>query len=289
MSLETNIGNAVTTFFAGMTLSLTDRLFSKNSKRFTDGRVKEKLEQVEAMDYLIEAEKSENRTETVSSRDYHNAIAKAREYFGDSGQYKSTGLIRKFAEKIGGYSKSPELINNLKSSKKFALAMGIEFLYDAITLGFQTIAGIGHFGKAFAHSLYQGPALFAGMLAGKGILYVKDWTTKTKEEKEYDSMTRELTADGKLLEIIRNYSPTAKLKVESRVIEPGTEQLPVKIDSSSLGERVGTTISDTAEGIGKNVMAGIDVIKQRLEQRKKSEEEAGKERKDKLRKSYEDY
>jgi hypothetical protein len=293
MSLETNIGNAVATFFTGVGLSLADRLYSENAKRFREERENRKLEQVKALSYLAETDSG------ISSEEYCHAIIKARDYFESRGIQRSKRVFRQAVDKIAHYSTSPELINNLKAGSKLALAAGIQITYDGFMLLTQVLTGRGHFGRAFAHSLYQVPAFFAGMwLTGKA-LDAKDKVIKSKNEKELDSMARELTADGKLLDIVRNYSPTAKLKeVESRVIEETEQQqLPERTQAAysplekatDLGERVGTKIANTAEGVSKGVNAGIDVIRKRMQERKAARDAEEKNKADQLKSKYENY
>ena len=298
MSLETNIGNAIATFLTGVGLSFTDRLYSQNAKRFSQARLEKKAEHVNALNYLAEKEQSADRAEIILSREYFDNVLKAREYFENTGKQNSIkSRFKQVATKITNYSTSPELINNLSSGSKFALAWGIELVYDGVILGMQTLAGIGHFGRAFAHTLYQSPCFFAGIWLGGQALYLKD-LRKSRDEKDLDQIAKELTVDGKLLEIVKNYSPTAKLKVvQSRVVEKEPKELPEGTQAayspaekaSNLGERVGTKIADTAEGVGKNVMEGIDTIKQRLEERKAAKEEQERLADEERRKKSEDF
>jgi len=315
MSLP-NYENALMTYLAGITFSFTDRLFSKNAKRFTEERVAGKEERIKALDYLFETEKSSDRIDAIVSKKYYDAVLKAREHFEDNGisfESDTKGLRGKFgriAENIR-YYKDHERVNNLKRGKQFAFACGLEFLADFGVLFSQITLGVGHIGRAFVHTLYQGPALFFGMQTGKGILYAKDLISKSKYEKKLDKLAAELTADGKLLQIVENYSPTAQLKVvEARVIEgteqvleSGTEQLPAKADSSfgekatALGEKVGTSVAETVEGIGKGVGAGIDAIIDKYTKRKaakaeaekQAREEADEERRQKTKKALDGY
>ncbi|MDD5192042.1 MAG: hypothetical protein PHH54_01615 [Candidatus Nanoarchaeia archaeon] len=276
--------NLIANYVAGIGFSFTDRLFSENAKRFTKERLEKKLAQTEALNYLV------NTEQNTSSKDYFSAIMKSKEYFEQNGisfenneQTGAKGLVNRITEKVK-YFKNHERINKLKTGKQFALAYGMQVAADAGVFLSQISLGYGHIGRAFALTPFQGLALFGGMLTGKGILYAKDrissvWSKSSKDEKELDSMARELTKDNKLLDIVRNYSPTANLKViESTEIAPEkssqTEQK--QLSSVEIGQKVGQKIVNAAEGVGKSISATISSIRQRIEERNKAEEDRRK-------------
>ena len=207
-------------FFAGIGIAFADRSFSKNSSRHTEKRKNEKLEQVTSMHYLVETESKEDKDVIRQSKEYFDAVKNAKGYFEDKGIAVKPAEYSGFIEK---YIKGPviylsenlgrEKINNLGIRHKLVVAFGLEFLADAGVALSSIFFGKGNMISAVGDSLYQAPCLFAGLLTGNSILKIKDMFYRSNEEKDLDSMAKELTEDGKLLEIIKSYSSTEHLEI----------------------------------------------------------------------------
>ena len=280
-------------FLSGVSISLCDRLFSKNAKRHTQERTTRKLEQVTALQYLAETEPRADRVEASQNREYFDAVLKAKEYFMENGvSFRETSHgVKDLAERVSeaaSFYRNHERFNNLPSGKKLAAAFGLELLGDFGVFLSQVTTGYGDGLVSFGETIYQGPSLFLGLQLGKGVLYVKDLLMKSKEEKELDKITKQLTEDGKLLSIVTRYSPTKYIEVH----EVEQKQLPEakdRISATEIGDKVGETIANTAQGIGRGIGAGIGAIRERIEAGKRKEQEAEEERKKALSDKYKDY
>ncbi len=278
-------------YLGGITLSIADRTFSENSKRNTSKRLEKKLGEVEALEYLV-------TNDNLESIEYADAVRKAKNYFDRESisyesSYENIGLMKRLAKKtskfVGNITGNHERINNLSTGKKYVASLGICLGLDAIIVVSQATMGIGNAFSAAALTLPEAVAMSLGMQTGKAFLYVKDMFTRSKEEKELDSLSRELTEDGKLLQIVKDYSQTSKLEpkcLENTIDEQ--KQLP-KYYSSDIGTKVGSTIVNTAENISGAVSSGIDAIKNRMRERRKTREDEEKARREALKKPYENY
>jgi hypothetical protein len=275
---------AICHLLSGVAITLADRLFSKNAKRHTKERVDRKLEQVTALNFLAEAEQREDRGEVRTGRDYLEAVVRARDYFRQTGRKAGGYGGRSVAEGMAEFFrhwKDHERINNLRLGKKLGAAFGIEFVADGIVAVAQIMGGQFNGLMALWESLYQGPSLFVGFLAGRGLLGMKD-VFRSKEEKELDEMADELTRDGKLLEIVRDYSPTEQ--IEPAIEEPTADAAGKEVENG-IGEAIVKTAGEFSNGFTK----GVDEIKGRvLETLHKRVEEKEKRRKE-LKKKYEEY
>jgi hypothetical protein len=277
--------NAAAHFLAGITISFGDRLFSKNAKRHTEERVSRKLDQVQALEYLVD----QKDTETP---EYFKNIMKAREYFMERGKSVKSGEMtraEKVAEKVSFY-RSYERLNNLSVKSKLAAAFGLELIADATVAVSQIVEGVGNAITALANTLYQGPFMFLGLETGRGILYLKDlW--KTKDEKELDDVAKELTKDKKLLETVRNYSRTRNLKVYEPKALPdvGHEKtLKPQVSSAEIGARAQEKLAYVTDGVKDAVGGFLAARRARIEAMKKQEEDARKAEKDAKSKDFRD-
>jgi len=275
--------DAAAQFVAGVAIAFTDRTFSGNAKRNTKERIENKLNQVASLQYIADAQINQNVSEFESSKEYFNAVIESKNYFINKGVYCKTpnhsgvvGLIEKVSEKIGNY-RNTERVNNLPAGQKLAFATGIEVLGDAL-MGISHITlGVGNGVAALGRSIYQIPALYLGLQTGKGALYIKDFMFRSKEEKNLDSMATELTADEKLLELVRNYSPTAA--IAHALPEAGKADSSIKV-GISIEKRIGSAgnaLADGAETVYEGVGSGINAIKAKIKQR--IEEKAAKQEK----------
>jgi len=288
---------AIAHYFSGVAISFGDRMFSKNAKKHTERRMGDKLKGVEALQYLTEVglnTEAEIRT-AMTTKEYRDAIRNAREYFRsnsvDVGREPNRGvrgLAAKIPELIAQY-KDSERINPLSIRRKLAAAFGLEFLLDASVAVSQVFWGKGNAITAIGESLYQGPCMFAGFATGRGLLYIKDGLFRSKEEKELDKIAKELTKDGRLLEIVKGYSPTEKVKViEGKIVESKPIAMlkePQEIatntdggDRPSILEKVAGTVN---ERIGK--------LRSSIEERKRRKAEEEEKRRTELRSKYDRY
>lgn len=277
-------------FLAGVATSLADRKFSRNSDKHKAERVQRKLEQAKALAYLVE-------NEQTKQPEYFQAVLKAREYFREHGQsVKSSNeekgsLLERLTEK-GTTLLYDERFNNLPFTKTVGAAFGIEFLYDLGVIASQLTMGIGNGLSALGASLYQGPALAAGLLTGRAALYVKDLFTKASEEKLLDEKLKLMTKDGKLLSLVREYSRTTNLKERSAsedTSQPKEETPKQPMTAEGIGQTVGNAAANAAQGLGSLFKGMGEAISKRSEATKKAEDDAREAQKAKLRKDYEDY
>ncbi|MEK6882668.1 MAG: hypothetical protein AABY22_23805, partial [Nanoarchaeota archaeon] len=215
-------------FLTGISISLADRLFSENAARHKNSRKERKLEEVAALHYLFEVEEN-NNPEIKKSKDYKDAIAKAKNHFDSLGVTGS---------KISYWIKQ-ERINNLSFGQKFSFAYALELMADAGVAVSQIFWGRGNGLIALGESTYQGLSLGLGLYAGKGILYLKDFFFKSKEEKELDEMSTELTSSGRLLDVVKNYSLAQKLESEEpKQIEANEGAISINVNMGTAREKV---------------------------------------------------
>lgn len=280
---------AINHFLAGIALSAADRYFSGNATRRTSERMERKLEQLAALEFLGDSEKSEE-ADVKQSPEYLGAIAHARDYFKANG--KRASLFRK----DGGLSELParlsesynfqrdnERINNQPISNKFGIAFGLEFLADGIVAVTQTLFGAGNTLSALGESLYQGPAMFGGFLVGKTGLWFKD-LFRSKDEKEADELAKALTKDGKILAMVREYNPVECIEVQ--------EALSV----DNFGKRSNQALTLGVETVlGKIKTAGLgagkiyDGLSTRIRERREEKKAEEARKREELRSRYENY
>ncbi len=296
--------SALEHYIGGITISLADRAFSEGAKRKTDQRIQRKVEEVEALEFLVDNSTDES---VRDSRKYNDAVVKARNYFQKQGikcepridahEGNISYAIRKISNGLNHFRQSHEKLNNLHWDSKLIAAFGTELVLDLGVVVTHAIYGVGNSISALSRTPIQTLALWSGLYTGRGILYVKDLFVKSKEEKELDEIGRDLTADNKLLQIVKGYAPTKDLVVEVvsvRALNSDEEQkmLPSEEDtndSGNLGEKVGKGLVNTYEGVEDGVRSGIDVIRKRMEERNKVREDAEKLRLEELRSKYKDY
>lgn len=257
--------NAAGNFFAGITLSFGDRLLSKNASRFKESRIEKKLNVVTSMKYLADSNAQDNGSE------YLGHIERVREYFRENGalREKKESLTERFADRVNHY-KNEERLNNLSAGKKLGAAFGIELFADLGVTVAQVSGGSVSAVTALGHTLYQGPAMFLGLVTGKGLLYVKDALFKDKNEKELDQLTKELTADGKILSIVKDYSSTARLKYEA------PKEIPAEIVEEPSAEtetpkKIGTGASEKMDSLVEKLRTKVTAIGQDRREKKQRE------------------
>ncbi len=290
-------------FSTGVALSLADRAFSKDAKRYSQVRLESKLDQAEAMDYLVKSSQSEDLAKICSSQEYFDAVSKTRQYFkskkvNTEPEQDSNGRLKSIADKLAFYRNNSK-INNTSSGELLAYSFGLELAGDACVGIAQTVYGLGNGLVALGESLYQGPALFLGVLTGKGLLYTKDLVTKSNNEKEADSLLTELTKDGKLLELVRNYSPTKSIpksipsSKDPAVVVLRDEEVSSASSNQDMYETFVSKAKDlyasSKEIFGERVTEGISSIRNSISESKTAKKQAIEARKTALRKKYDKY
>ena len=284
-------------YLGGIVASGVDRVFSKNSARFTQQRIKNKLSRVESLQYIVEHSNPQEE-----DTQFHNHALRAREYFEDEGvsterentDFQNPGFLGsvRHAFKNIGYYRNHERFNNRSLGGKIAAACGFELIGDCFALLGQITIGKGDIAVALGEDSYQIPSFFLGLMTGRGALYIKDFFTVSKEEKELDKIASELASDGKVLEIVRNYSPTAHIVIPEHhnVIDvvPKSDETP-KIGYESVGEKVGGKIADTMIGTGRAITSSIDAIRKRIQDRKDEDNAKEEEKRKELRDKFDKY
>ncbi len=259
-------GAFATHYLAGITLAFTDRRFSQNAKKHTDERVARKIEQAEALEYLVQHSGEE------SSPDYARNILTAKEYFRSQGEDLTTENMKtgaRISEKVARL-RPYERLNNLAAKVQLGTAFSIEVVGDAIVGLSRMLTGVGHPLDALEYTLAQTPGLFLGLQTGKGILYLTD-LKRSKDEKEIDGILKQLTGDDKLLQVVKNYSLTASIPIAET---PETlEASPRKIlTASEIGSRLGEQAYQAAGKLGTAVGSTLGAIKSRITEKRNAEE-----------------
>lgn len=282
-------------FLSGIALSMGDRLFSREASRHADSRVQRTTEQVAALIYLRDVHQSgyslETRAEIEAKDEYRMAAAQARDYFNSHGkplrpvfERGIRGLASRLGETIQHY-KSHERINNLPIGKKFGTAFGIEFTLDCMVAVSQAVFGVGNAVVAIGESLYQGPALFAGMVVGKGILAAKD-TFRSKAEKELIEKAKDLTRDNVIYDAIKDYNPEIRPAVSKlELLDAATTP---KIDGTSDEKKSGFAVR-ALEKVTGVVSGEVKSIKNAIKSNSEAEKDAEEKRAADLRSKYDKY
>jgi len=279
--------DALAQYGAGIALSFADRKLSVNAKNNVKRRLDRKLGQLEALNYLNTQEQSE-------TPEYAKNVELARQYFAEHGR-SIKPVNADLAEKVEtavDYYRTNERLNRNTAAKNFALAYGLELIVDAGVFVSQVTTGVGDVVTALMHTAYQGLALGAGIQTGIGVLYFKDIITRSKQEREIDKESKGLTSDGKILNIVSHYVP--------KVMDITKETEKSSIDYAQLGTKAGEAIANAAEKAGQIVSTGFDALKDGLTAKKRAEEaekqktadaeeQAAKDRRNKIAKGLDGY
>ncbi len=276
-------------FLAGVAISFADRAFSKNAKRHSAQRYEEKIDQVTALEYLLQTERNGQKENVVHSPEYTQAIDRASDYF-KSQRIPMKSSIRQGTRNVLGnlvdivrFYKGNERINTLPAKKTLLAAFSIEFIGDSVVAISQLAAGYGHAISSLGKSMYQAPALFAGLQTGKGILYLKDKLNKSKEEKAAERMAAELVRDGTLLGIVNAYSlsPIRYMQTE----EMPTDKPVIQLSNEEIGRKAGEALVTVAKGAQTVARVGLGAVRSyirtKVEESAAKEKEAQQKRKDK--------
>ena len=287
---------AIGHFLSGVSIAFADRYFSNNSNNTskTEERKRTKVEQVKALDFLLQAET--NRTNSVHDREYCDAVIKAKDYFktkGTSTSKKEEGIKGHLRTLANLFSISNERVNNLGIKRQLGVSFALEFIADAAVGVSQITLGYGNGIVALGESMYQAPSLLFGLQTGRALLYCRDML-RSKEEKELDSLGKQLTADGKVLELVRTYSvetilPKVKAKEDSPEEKGKGLQLTINVDPAELGAKAGKAVVSAVSGASKVASSAIEQIKNSMDARRKANETAEEQRRADLRKPYEKY
>ncbi len=274
--------DAIDHYLAGIAVSFGDRLFSNNAKRHTQARMKKKLQRIEALRHLSKDE-SKPDAEKFHDPQYRQALREARDYFLDRGtrikkvSSSRVGTVMNELSAFVGDYKDHERLNNLGIKNKFGAAFGIEFLADTCVGVYQLLGGSVNTLTAAGDSLYQGPALFLGLLTGRGFLYLKDFF-RSKEEKKLDVMGKDLTEDGKLLQIVKTFYAQPPTVFEEPVSE-----------SSETKGNIAEKAKEKLVTFGSGLVQKMKDVREGLKQRKKVKEEAEEKHREELRRKYDNY
>jgi hypothetical protein len=150
-----------------------------------------------------------------------------------------------------------------------------------------------NFWYAVGRDFVQAPALFAGLLAGRGILSLKDTLLKDKDERYLDSKAREYASDEKLLETVKKYSPVRisekreKTREGSRTLELPEES--ERLDASRIGNKAGEIASDTVNAVKQGLGGFFGTIKRKAKERSEEREQKDKERYEAIKRKYDKY
>ncbi len=285
-------------YLGGIVASGVDRVFSKNSGRFAQQRIKDKLSEVESLQYIVQ-----NHSNTAEEYpEFHKHVMGAKKYFEDRGisldredaGFENPGLWERTKQvfKNIGYYKNHERFNNRSLAGKLAAASGFELIGDCFVLLGQMTIGKGDIAVALGEDSYQIPSFYLGLLTGRGVLYVKDFFTVSKDERELDKIANELVSDGKILEIVKNYSPTAYMVIPQaqNIIDvvPEVVEKP-KIGYEKVGEEIGGKLADAFTGTGKAITSGINAIRRKFKDRNDKAKAEEERKKKKLRDKYDKF
>lgn len=268
---------AIAHFFAGISVAIGDRYFSNNASRHTERRKAQLTDQVASLSYLREFSQRpltpESAEEAQITPDYRIAIEKARQYFTSQGKpvrSQREGLISGLVSKISN-AKGNERFNLLSWQKLLGTAFAVEFVADVGVAVGQVTSGRGDGVAAVAETLYQGPAFFTGLLAGRGVLAVKDMF-RSEEEKMLRGKAKELVNDGVIYTMVRDYKPLSLTPLK-------------EVESTTSGPVIAEVTEKAANIIGRE----IGGIRSRLNRRAEEKEKAERERKEEISKRFEDY
>ena len=108
-------------------------------------------------------------------------------------------------------------------------------------------------------------------------------------------MAEELTTDGKVLAIVQNYSPTQYVKAleSAEIMEDSTDESKRTYRLGELKDRAVKAIDVAGERVGSEVIRGYNELKEatlgKLQARIEAKKAAEKQRKTRLKGSYDKY
>ncbi len=260
-------------FVGGLALSLTDRHYSENARRNADTRIAKKLGQAEALEYLVQ------HSEETSSQDYLKNVMTAREYFrsyGETVTTQNTSRTERLTERLGRL-KPYERLNTLSARAQLGTAFGIELVGDGIVTASSIATGVGNPINALLYTPAQAAGLFLGLQFGKGMLKTKDYIRRSKEETEVNNILKQLTKDGKLLEVVRTYSATANLELAK---SPEQNEMKKDLSAGEIGAAIGEKAGKATVGVTSAIGTGIESIRQGLIDKRRSKEQAAQKKLD---------
>lgn len=294
--------NALISLGAGISLAFADRFFSENSTKNTSLRMERKMQEVTALEYLVE---NSDEADLQGTREYSESVVKARNYFERQGiqcdnvpTYEGLGrrISRKTRNAINHLRRGHERVNNLPWRGKLMAAYTPVFAIDVAHVAANAVTGHGNQIGIFASDLYQLPSLVIGLEIGRGYLWLKDKFVRSREEKELDSIGEDLTKDGKLLELVKNYAPTRELQVrviDSEVVNPkalpSSDAQKRSYDATEIGQKVGDFVGDASAAVGRGLSSAYSSIVERSRKRKEAAEAAAEAERARLRKQYDQY
>lgn len=287
MALERIMTDALTHTFAGIGLSLLDFLTSTimNPKK---KRLEQKTRCVESIEALLDAnmpppadnEKPTDANQEAAavqsvvpknSLEYARHVTTVRDYLRASGIVK---LQLPWFERLKDGLRNlltHEKINILSTLPKLGVAAALEILYDVL-IDFSANAFAG-----LLATLYQIPALFAGLWLGNGLKAVIAVFVVSSDERKLDKTLKQLLKRTEVVEIVVNYTPpeAVQRELENQGLNIAMTQL------TRFGKGAYKHLQHLAES-AKNTAEEVMEFGDRQEQHAAEEKEARRKRFDEL-------
>jgi len=213
MAIEAVVTEAVAHAGVGVAVSLVDFL----SAQFTNpakSRIHQKTRYLQAIDLILDAESppqsaiSKDSAECKNSVEYAEQVSVVREYLRRSGLVKlQVPFFQRFKDGVRNVL-AHEKINTLANLPKLGIAAVIEIVYD-VFFEFQMRGAAG-----IAASLYQIPALFAGMWVGTWLNKIINLFMSSSDERKIEKTLKKLMQDTAIVDIVMQYEPPEALKAE---------------------------------------------------------------------------
>jgi len=211
MGLENITADAMAHFGTGVGLSLLDYITAKLANPKSD-RLERKKSCLESIDFLLDQAKGGEETGADPLR-YAERVEAVKEYMHEHALAKvSIPLAARIKEFFSTLIRH-EKINNLTYPRKFALALGIEILYDSV-FGFHYYTVVRQKSPiaAISENLYQVPAFFFGLVLGNYVKKFFNWFLTPGKEKDMDRTIRKLLAETDIVRIVVEYEPAEALR-----------------------------------------------------------------------------
>ncbi|MCB9359642.1 hypothetical protein H6503_06955 [Candidatus Woesearchaeota archaeon] len=289
MSIEMIIGDMIQHGLAGMAFPVLDYV-STRATNPRDKRMEKKTEVLQSISRLLDAEKEsqavppESLAETDESLNasplipkgslqYAENVQVVREFLLENGKIK---MDLPLGQKIKyGFMNLVyhEKINNLGARGKGVLAVALEVA--------DSFVGLEHYSEKFGASpvgawytnLWQVGALWGGLMLGKPVTRLIDWTTTSRDEKKLNRAISESLKGTPILDIIVNYDPPQS--VADEMDKKGMTIYTSKLTEAgqSLYKRVTNYAGRISDGAKGAVNAISEIGERREESRRKKHEE----------------
>lgn len=211
MAIEAVVSEAVAHAGVGIVLAVADFLTAQFTNP-TASRIQQKTRYVQAIDRILDAESAPSELPTSvpakASVEYAEQIGMVRDYLRRAGLVTLQAPFFQRVKDGFRHLLAHEKINTLAALPKLGIAAALEIVYDVV-FEFQRRGAAG-----IAASLYQIPALFAGLWAGTWLNKLLNLFMSSADERKLDHTLNTLLKETAIVDIVMAYEPPEAVQAE---------------------------------------------------------------------------